>query len=98
MSAKSYGYYLENGSLIYHSSHSGKHTKIKGIDLESLKILTNHYCCDNKSIYYEEERLKVDYHSYVDYEAYGYFRIDDALYWNGKIISHNFCNDLIHIA
>jgi len=92
-------YFLDSSKNLYFKSfRSGKYELIKDVDLGSLKLMTNFYSYDNKRVYHESRCLKQGYKTLRDYERYGYFKVDDVLYWYGKKLKSGFKCDLINIS
>jgi hypothetical protein len=85
-------------NLYFKSLHSGKYELIKDVDLNSIVFLTNFYLYDKERIYHESKCLKKGYTTFKDYERYGYFKVDNILYWFGKKVRGNFIQELINIS
>ncbi|HMK19928.1 MAG TPA: DKNYY domain-containing protein [Chitinophagaceae bacterium] len=93
-------YYLQDndGNIYFKSFNTGKIELLNGVDIKSFKLLTNFYSCDKNKIFSESKLLKENYSTYTDYKSYGYFKIDNSLYWYGKKIQNDFKEELILIS
>jgi hypothetical protein len=92
-------YYIDSSQNLYFKSfHSGKYELIKDVDLNSFAFLANFYSYDKERIYHQSKCLKKGYTTFRDYQSYGYFKVDDILYWFGKKVKDNFTRDLINIS
>ena len=92
-------FYTDNSNNLYFKSfHTGNFELVKDADLKSLTFLSNTYFYDKKRIFHESKCLKKDYSTFKDYESYGYFKIDNVLFWFGKKVKEDFTDDLINIS
>jgi hypothetical protein len=92
-------FYTDNSNNLYFKSfHTGNFELVKDADLKSLTFLSNTYFYDKERIFHESKCLKKDYSTFKDYESYGYFKIDNVLFWFGKKVKEDFTDDLINIS
>lgn len=71
---------------------------MKDVDVKNFMILTNSYGYDKVSIFHESKCLKKGYKTFKDYERHGYFKIDNTLYWFGKLIKESVLTELYNIS
>lgn len=92
-------FYTDNSNNLYFKSfHTGKFELVKDADLNSITFLTNTYFYDKDRIFHESKCLKKGYSTFKDYESYGYFKVDNVLYWFGKKVKTDFNRDLLNIS
>jgi hypothetical protein len=92
-------FYTDNfNNLYFKSFHTGNFELVKDVDLKSLTFLSNFYFYDKERVFHESKCLKKDYTTFKDYQSYGYFKIDNILFWFGEKVKEDFTDDLINIS
>lgn len=92
-------YFVDQENCIYFNSfNTGKLELLKDAEIDDFIVLSNFYSHDCKRVYHESKLLKKNYKSLIDYKNYGYFKIDNVLYWFGKKVQTDFTGELKNIA